>query len=542
MTSKSAKGRLQSHPTARLVVKSARLLRFALAFSLAGVLTGCMVGPNYVRPETKLEPHWLDAGNKNVKNRRSIDYKWWSKFKDPLLDKLIKQAYRQNLPLRVAALRILQARAQLAIAIGQQYPQTQELFANIYGQQLSSNGPLGRELGTPFANYQGGFDAIWELDLWGKFRRDVRAAGADLGSREADYDASLVSLEAEVARTYTTIRTYQRLIELARQNIKTQQQGLKIAEAQFRHGATTELDVTQARTLLESTRTTVPQLQTTLRQAENALCVLLGKPPGAIDLSQKKTVIPSPPINVAVGVPADLLRRRPDVRAAEFSAMAQANRVGVAEADLYPAFSLVGNIGLQTTSHSSGGVNLGNSLFYQVGPTVSWPIFNYGRIKNAVRVQDAKLQQSLVTYQNTVLEAAREVEDALTASVRAQEAAASAQKAVDAARRSVKLATVQYQEGAVDYQRVLDSERALLQQQNTLAEARSNIATSQIALYKALGGGWQLRQGQPLLPEKVVHEMRQRTDWGDLLPSEASQSPDTQPSPRQARSSSKASS
>ena len=518
------------HPAGRFTGKPSASLRAGVILSLIGSLTGCMVGPDYVRPKTKLEPHWLDASNKHVKNHRPLDYKWWKKFKDPELDKLIEQAYQQNLPLRVSALRILQARAQLAIAIGQQYPQSQELFANIYGQKLSSGNPLGTGLDSPFINYQGGFDAAWELDLWGKFRRDARAAGADLGSSEAEYDASLVSLEAEVARTYTTIRTYQRLLDLTRQNIKTQEQGLKIAQAQFRHGATTELDVTQARTLLESTRTTVPQLQTTLRQAENALCVLLGKPPGAIDLSQKKPGIPAPSIDVAVGVPADLLRRRPDVIAAEFSAMAQANRVGVAEAELYPAFSLVGNIGLQTTSRSSG-VTLGNSYFYQAGPSVSWPIFNYGRIKSAVRVQDAKLQQSLVTYQNTVLEAAREVEDALTGSLRAQEAAASAEKAVAAAQQSVKLSMVQYQEGAVDYQRVLDSERALLQEQTTLAQAHSDIATSRISLYKALGGGWQLRQGQPLLPEKTDHEMRQRTDWGDLLPAKAPQSPATQPAP-----------
>jgi outer membrane protein TolC len=228
-----------------------------------------------------------------------------------------------------------------------------------------------------------------------------------------------------------------------------------------------------------------------------------------------------------VGVPAELLRRRPDIRSAELSAAAQSARIGIAKADLYPSFSLFGQIGFQTSSEGgvqSGGAELHNlfdssSFFYSFGgPGIRWPIFNYGRIENIVRVQDARFQQLLVNYQNTVLKAAQEAEDSMTGFLRAQEAAVFEQNSVNAARRSVKISLAQYREGAVDYQRVLDAQRSLLQEENSLAQTQSSIATNLIALYKALGGGWELRQGQPILAEGMQAEMQKRTNWGRLIP------------------------
>ena len=283
-------------------------------------------------------------------------------------------------------------------------------------------------------------------------------------------------------------------------------------------GATSELDVTQATALLESTRATIPKLEGSLQQSENALSTLLGQPTGAVQamLTGPKE-IPTAPMQVAVSIPAEMLRRRPDIRSAEMFAAAQSARIGIAKAELYPSFTLLGSIGLQTSSNisnrSNGSLFDSNSLTYVFGPRVTWSIFNYGRTKNLVRIEDARFQQLIVGYQNTVLKAAQEVEDGMTGFVDAQLALESEAKAVAAAQRSVDLSFVQYREGATDYQRVLDSQRTLLQQQNTLAETRSSVATNLIALYKALGGGWQLRLEQPVVPEPMKDAMEKRTNW-----------------------------
>jgi NodT family efflux transporter outer membrane factor (OMF) lipoprotein len=497
------------------------LLSLVLAFS------GCTVGPNFMRPEANLQENWSEKGDPRVETQTAVNKQWWTTFNDPALDKLIQLAYKQNLPLQIAGLRILEARARLGIAIGQQYPQQQEAFGSVLGVGLSENAANRFGLDRNYWDYQVGFDTAWELDFWGRFRRNVESARADFIASVADYDDALVSLTAEVARTYTVIRTFEVLIELNRENAQVQEEGLKIAESRFRNGVTTELDVTQARTLLESTRAAIPQLETGLRQAENALSTLLGQPTGAIRaLLDGHKGIPTAPAEVAVSIPAELLRRRPDIRSAELAAAAQCARIGIAEADLYPSFSLFGEIGLQSSSR--GGANSGNadfddlfdddSSFYSFGPGFNWPIFNYGRIENNIRVQDARFQQLLVNYQNTVLNAAQEAEDALIGFLKSQEATSFEQNSVDAAQRSVEIALVQYREGAVDYQRVLDTQRALLQEENNLTETSSAIATNLIALYKALGGGWELRQGQPIIAENMQAEMRNRTDWGCILP------------------------
>lgn len=495
--------------------------------SMVLLLDGCAVGPDFVKPEAEIQENWSEKDDSRVATQADVASQWWRAFSDPTLDQLIKLAYQQNLPLQITGLRILEARARLGIAIGQQFPQQQEVFGSATKEGVSENAPNSSFRDRNYWDYQVGFDAVWELDFWGKFRRDVQAAHASLIASEADYDDALVSLTAEVARTYTVIRTLEVRIELTRKNAELQEEGLKIAESRFRNGVVTELDVAQSRTLLESTRASIPQLQSGLRQAQNALSTLLGQPPGAIQtvLNEKKG-IPTAPAEVAVSMPAELLRRRPDIRSAELAAAAQCARIGIAKADLYPRFSLFGEIGLQ--SSSQGGVQSNHahmdnifdsgSFFYSFGPSVQWPFFNYGRIENNVRVQDARFQQLLVNYKNTVLKAAQESEDALIGFLKSQESTTYTQNSVQAAQRSVEIALVQYREGAVDYQRVLDTQRALLQEEIRLTETRSSIATNLIALYKALGGGWELRQGQPIIAESTLTEMQKRTNWGRLLP------------------------
>lgn len=498
------------------------LLSLCGALSLLGVssaLGGCAaVGPNFKKPEVAINESWSAEGDSRIATQVATDSLWWKSFNDPALDRLVELAYRQNLPLQIAGLRIVQARAQLGIATGQQYPQVQALFGNAIVTGLSKDAANVSGLSTHYVDYQVGFDAVWELDLWGKYRRGVEAEASTLLASVADYYSALVSLTAEVARTYAAFRTFEVLILQAEENARVQELGLQIAESRFRNGATSELDVTQATTLLESTRASIPQLQIGLQQARNALSTLLGQPTGRLDeLLAGPKEIPQAPPTVAIGVPAEMLRRRPDIRSAELSAAAQCSRIGIAKSELYPQLALFGTVGLEASSGANVSYKLGSSVFYSAGPRIRWPIFNYGRITNSVRVEDARFEQLLVGYRDVVLRAAQEVEDALVGFLNSQSAMVYQQNSVNSAERSVELAIVQYREGAVDYERVLDAQRSLLLQQNSLAQTRSAVATNLIALYKALGGGWESRQGEPVVAEPIKEQMKERTNWGGLL-------------------------
>jgi NodT family efflux transporter outer membrane factor (OMF) lipoprotein len=365
-----------------------------------------------------------------------------------------------------------------------------------------------------FGEFQVGFDAVWELDFWGKYRRGVKAADAEYLATVADYDDALVSMTAEVARTYVLVRTYETLIEQARRNVALQEEGQRIAQARLDNGATSELDVAQATNLLETTRASIPKLQVNLQQSENALSTLLGQPTGFVrSLILNPRGIPALPAQVQVSVPAQLLRRRPDIRAAELRALAQCQRIGVAKADLYPSFVLSGAIGTSTRVGPNSAVPLfdPSTLFASLGASVFWPILNYPKIQANIRIEDALYQQSLVGYVSTVLRAAQEVDDGVTGFLREQDAAVFFENAVVAADNAVGLALVQYREGAVDYQRVLDTQRVLLSSQNDLVNTRSAAATNLIALYKALGGGWELRVGSPVIDEGTKKEMEERS-------------------------------
>jgi NodT family efflux transporter outer membrane factor (OMF) lipoprotein len=480
-------------------------------------ISGCAVGPDFETPEAVVQDNWIEKRDARVDTKRDVKCAWWRVFKDPTLDELIERASEQNLPVQIAGLRILEARAQLGVAIGNMYPQNQEGRGDARRVRISSRLLQTASLPHSFAYFDIGFDALWELDFWGRFRRNVEATDAAMLATVADYDNALVSLTAEVARTYAEMRTYEVLVQIAYKNAKIQKEGLEIAQSRFRNGATSELDVTQARSLYESTLADIPQLQANLQKAKNALSILLGQPPGAVEaLLRGPQKIPSASRKVAIGLPAELLRRRPDIRSAELNAAAESARIGVVEADLYPRFVLLGDIGVQASDAAR--LFAPGSLSYIGGPGFRWSILNYGRITNNVRAQDARFQQALVNYENTVLKAAQEVEDALIGFLKAQESTVALQKSVDAAQRSVELSIIQYREGAENFQRVIDSQTRLLTEMNRLAETRSSIATNLIAVYKALGGGWEVGEGKPIVSEALQAQMASRTDWGNLLP------------------------
>ncbi len=389
------------------------------------LLVGCTnVGPEFEAPDAPVTPSWEANADFGVKPTPFELVEWWTVFQDPVLDQLISIADQNNYGLQVAGLRVLEARAQVGIAVGNRYPQMQRARGGITGVRVSENSANtfgGGDL--DYGQYDLGADISWELDFWGRFRRGIESADASLLASIARYDGALLLLVAQVVDTYASIRTAEEQLRIARANVVIQHRSYTITEVNFRNGADSELDVQQARTLLLSTQATIPDLEQTLQQAKNAMSTLLGRAPGDLStLLGSTSAIPALPTEVAVGIPADLLRRRPDVRQAELQAAAQSALVGVALSDLYPSFTLLGSVGLvsatgtdTTRTGNSGVVELfdGDSLQYSAGPSFSWNVLNYGRIKNNVRVQDARLQQLLVGYQDTVLQAVREVEDAL---------------------------------------------------------------------------------------------------------------------------------
>jgi len=373
--------------TARAVIK--RSLRI-LATASIPLLSACtMLGPDFVTPDAPIQQTWQEQTALARDGEVDLN-KWWAVLQDPVLNQLIESAYRQNLSIQVAGLRVIEARAQLGIATGSQYPQSQRIVGGAEHVDLSENAPnYNPLLDKSYQQYAIGFDAAWELDFWGRYRRGIESAEASLNASVADYDDALVTITAEVARVYITIRTLEERLRLASDNVKLQTRSLQIATIRFENGLVTELDKQQALSNLSDTQASIPVLERSIRQARNGLSVLLGITPGQLnEVMTGDGKIPSPPAEVVAGVPNDLLRRRPDVRRAEQVAAAQSALIGVAKADLYPSFSLVGSIGYQSsnTGQSSGG-DLFNSesLTGSIGPGVSWNIFNYGRIKNNVR-------------------------------------------------------------------------------------------------------------------------------------------------------------
>ncbi|MGH7790286.1 MAG: efflux transporter outer membrane subunit [Candidatus Binatia bacterium] len=484
---------------------------------LALCLGGCMVGPDYRPPAAPVAERWLVTDPDRVQTDLAGPQGWWKVFNDPALDALVEAAYHQNLSLQAAGLRVIEAQARRGIAIGLLFPQQQALSGGYTRTRSSLNQPFASVPGDrDFSTYQVGFDAAWELDFWGRFRRNIEASDADLLAAVAAYDDVLVSLVGEVAATYVQIRAIEELLVLARENVHLQRDGLNIATVRYEAGGTSDLDVQQATTLLEDTEADIPALEIRLRQSLNSLSVLLGLPPSDLtDILSRSAGIPAPPPSVAVGIPSELLRRRPDVRLAERQLAAQSARIGVAKADLFPRFTLAGSVGLN--AEQAAMLFAGHSFQGIGGPQFDWPIFNYGRLINNVRAQDATFQALVAVYSDTVLGAQRDVEDAVIGYLRGLDGVAHLVRSVAAANRAVELALIQYRGGAADYTRVLTAQQSKIIADRRLTETRSGVGTSVVALYKALGGGWELREGNDFVPASIKEEMEARTWWNDML-------------------------
>jgi len=456
------------------------------------VHNGFKVGPNYGRPPAPVAQNWIDVADPRVRTASDDLSQWWKVFNDPVLDDLICSAYLQNLTLREAGLRVLEARAQLAITVGNILPQTQTATGgftwNVSSRQAANRSFIAKRF---FGQWDYAFNLAWELDFWGQFRRAIESSAASLDSSVENYDSMLVTLLGDVATNYAQLRTTEQRIKYAKQNVELQRQTLTLVDARFKAGTVSELDLDQAKSTLAQTEATIPALEISLRQFNNQLCILLGIPPEELRAKLGPAPILNAPPDVAVGIPADLLRRRPDVRAAERQAAAQSAQIGVAEANFYPHISITGTIGYSAEFFKT--LFSQNALTGSVGPSFTWNILNYGRILNNVRLQEATFQALVVAYQNTVLTAAQDVENGLVTFLKSQEQTKFQAESVAEAEKAVKIALVQYKGGIIDLTRVTQLETTLVLLQDTLALAQGEIGLGLIQVYRALGGGWQIR-------------------------------------------------
>ena len=466
----------------------------------------------------------MESADATIAHEHADYSAWWTLFDDPTLTTLVETAYRQNPSLQAAGARVLEAEASRGIAIGTLYPQTQEAAGAYSYTRASKNraNQSGSAVDTTFSDWSVGFDAAWELDFWGRFRRGIESSDAQLLASVANYDDALVSLVADVALNYISLRTLEERLAVAHSNVEIQQSSYDIVSEKYRGGAVTKLDAEQAASLLEDTRALIPGLEANIRQTQNTLCLLLGIPPQDLhDILGGPRPIPSAPPQVAVGIPADLLRRRPDIRRVERTLAAQSALIGVAKSDLFPRLSLVGTISVAAKDFDN--LFKGDSVEAFGGPSFRWAILNYGRIANNVRVQDAEYQALVSDYENTVLNAQTEVESSIAAFLGARQQVDFLVRSVEAARNAVMLADLQYREGAVDYTRVINTQQFLLTEQDKLVSTKGAVALDLTTLYRALGGGWELRAGKDFVPPETAKQMRERVDWGDRLSSEEQQ-------------------
>lgn len=502
-----------------------KLLALPLS-ALFVLLAACApVGPDYVRPDIAVNDQWSQNVRDEFQFEPQDSVAWWQVLDDPVLNQLVELTRQQNNNIKVAGLRVLEARAALGIAVGNQYPQSQVVSGNatqISASESNANTAAGD---LNYTQYNLGVGASWEIDFWGRFRRGIESADANLLATLASYDDTLVLLTAQVVDTYAVIRTAEEQLRIGRENLALQQRSYDIVEVLYRYGQSNELDVQQAETLLLSTKATIPDFEVTLRRGHHALSTLLGMPPADMSALLGAGGIPVVPEKIVVGVPADLIRQRPDVRRAEMFAIAQNAQVGVATANLYPSFSISGSLGLaaaggtDTTRTGDSGIGelfRSESLTYSIGPSFVWPFLNYGRIKNNVRVQDARLQQALIQYRESVIQAAREVEDAMVSYIGSQQQDEILTASVISAKRSADLSMLRYKEGFADYQRVLDSQQRLFGQQQRFVANKGAAVRSIAQVYRALGGGWQNHSGG-FVDEATRIEMEQRIDWGEML-------------------------
>ena len=498
----------------RLTQALKKTLPRAALLCAASALTACTtLGPDYQAPDVD----WLGDWQPNLYGQvmtpeaqaeQDLGF-WWKLFDDPALNRLVEAVKRENRSLRIAGLRILESRAQLGIAGSTLYPQKQQIAGEAGYSDRWLNG--ASDPGSQ-GYYNAGFTLAWELDFWGRFRRGIESADAAFFGSIANQQDAQVLLSAQAVGLYFAYRTGQLRIAIARENVAIQRRSYEITERVFKSGQKGELDLQQARTQYLATLSTIPNLESSLIQTRNAICALLGRPPGDLpELDGDPDRLPAVQPQTIGDIPARLLMRRPDIRSRAMQVAAQSAQIGIAEAEYYPSIALLGSIGW---SGSSTGVD-GGAI--SVGPGITWNIFDHGRIANNIRVQDARLQQLIEQYQESVVQAAREIDDAAITVVKTTERQQTVDAAYDAAKRSLELANTLYREGYADFNRVLDAQRALFAQADSRLVNQSNHVNGVVTLYKALGGGWLDASDEPLLPEAVLDAMESRSDWGDLL-------------------------
>jgi NodT family efflux transporter outer membrane factor (OMF) lipoprotein len=501
-----------------MIEPTRRTLALAALLASASTLAGCTMGPDFERPSWASPTSWFAGPKEEVKRPPSlpvaepINADWWTLFGDPVLTGLEKRVAAQNLDVQVAGVRFAESRAQLGIAQASQFP-TLNANGSYVRQQASNNGifavipsaagatgangALGNSTGgvqggglKPFDLWQGGFDASWEVDLWGAVRRSVESAGATSEAANEAKRSALLSSLAEVARDYIELRGTQAQLAIARENVRTARQSLNLTQQRAAGGVTTDLDVANASAQLRTTLAQIPSLEQQEAQLINALSLLLGQPPNALrdDLATAKPIPPVPP-RVPVGLPSDLARRRPDIRQAEAQLHAATADIGVAQANFYPSLNLSGSFGLQSVQFSKV-FNL-NSKQYSVGPGLTIPIFQGGQLRSTLELRKAQQQEAAITFQRTVLQAWHDVDNALTAYQTEQTRRDELVQAVAENRRALGLAQSRYQQGVADFLTVLVAQSSLLGAQQQLATSTTAVSSNLVALYKALGGGWE---------------------------------------------------
>jgi NodT family efflux transporter outer membrane factor (OMF) lipoprotein len=474
--------------------------------------SGCVkVGPDYLAPDLNAQQSWhgelKDGLRQEPADPQSLA-RWWTTLGDPVLDTLMDRAVNGNLTLREARARVWEARARRGLTAAGLYPEVNTSASMNKSRSSKNSGNTGREIDL----YQAGFDAGWEVDIFGGVARSIEAADAEVTASEEDLRDVIVTLLGEVAAGYVEVRTFQSRLQAARENLAAQESTYELIASRYQAGLSDELTVQQARYILENTRSQIPSLEAGLETAKNRLAVLLGEEPGSVHAELLAFApIPAPPVSIAVGVPADSLRRRPDIRVAERNLAAQTARIGMATADLYPRFALAGSIGLE--SFSTGNLfETGNSKTYSLGPSISWPLFDAGSIRRNIEVQNALQEQFLTRYQMSVLTALQEIQDAMERYAQEQLRRQALESATRAAKRAVFLSKDKYKAGLVDFTDVLDAQRSQLTYEDQLATSEGAVTTHLISLYKALGGGWESYAARKSVPadDVAVETARER--------------------------------
>jgi len=452
-------------------------------FAMSWCLGGCAVGPNYTVPEVRVPGRWTEEAADNTHARTVGVSQWWKLFNDPALNSLVERAVGKNLDLRIAEARIREVRSGLGIAAAGGLPRM-DASALYTRSQRSESVPPFRYL------FQAGFDSSWEIDVFGGVRRDVEAAKADIGAAEESLRDVVVTLLAEVARNYIELQGTRLRIAILKSNLDARQEILELTKVRFDAGLATGLDVARTETLVATTRAQFPTLDTEMRRIIHRLGVLLGEPPGILltELS-KESPIPLHPPHVPVGLPSEILRRRPDIRRAEKELEAATARIGVATTDLFPRFSLTGSFGRRSDALED--LSSGRSGWWAFGPSVRWPLFAAGRIRANIQVQNARQEQALILYEKAVLNSLEDVENALVSYSRQRERHRLLMEAVAANRRAVEMANSRYSGGLEDFLSVLDAQRSLFDSEDQLAQSEQAVAEDAVRLYKALGGGWE---------------------------------------------------